>query len=360
MSSLELLTCAALIAISGMMSSSEVALFSLSRFQLRALKEHLEPAVHRRIKRLLSDPGGLLVVTLFVNEVINITLSGIITHSIARSGFAESRLVEWITFGAPRWVVDTVLGTIITAPVVLIACEVTPKVMGARFNQLVSGLTATPLTFFYEFLRPVRIALIRVINWASRSSGASSGSGQQLTHGDGSQQQGILKESDFLFMLEEGHREGAIHESELGLVRRVFELDDTPVSEILKPMAEVFTLPSHTTVRAALTAIRAQKYSRIPLIGQNRRVVGVLYSKDIIRARLEPELMSSTVTAVMRKPLTVSSTLRLNALFRKLKQQRTHLAIVQDPDGLPQGVVTMSDVLEALFEDLLPDDEEGA
>lgn len=355
MSSFELLICAGLICVSGVMSASEIAIFSLSRFQLRAIKDHLHPSVYRRIKRLLADPGGLLVVILVINEIVNISLSAIIAHMVSRSGFAESSLMAW----APRWGVDALVGTLVTAPVVLFGCEITPKVVGARANQLVAGLTASPLGLIYDLMKPVRVSIIKLVSRMSRFAGTDGGSAQ-LAHGDGVQSAGILKESDFLFMVEEGHREGAIHETELSLIRRVFELDDRTVAEILKPLTDVFTLPAQTTVRSALAAVRAQKYSRIPIMGQYRRVVGVLYSKDVLHARSEPELLNSAVSSVMRKPIVVSPNLRLNTLFRRLKQQRTHLAVVQDPDGLAIGVVTMDDVLEALFEDLLPEEEEGS
>ncbi|MGZ3709912.1 MAG: CNNM domain-containing protein, partial [Bdellovibrionota bacterium] len=80
MSSLELLICALLVAISAFMAASEIALFSLSRFQLRSLKEHFRPS-YRMIKDLLSDPGGLLITILVVNEVLNISLSALITSA---------------------------------------------------------------------------------------------------------------------------------------------------------------------------------------------------------------------------------------------------------------------------------------
>jgi CBS domain containing-hemolysin-like protein len=107
--------------------------------------------------------------------------------------------------------------------------------------------------------------------------------------------------------------------------------------------------------------MRSQKYSRIPVIGGGKRqVLGVLYSKDLLRAKLEPELMNLTVDTIMRKPLFVSPSMRLNTLFRKFKQQKTHMGVVQGANGEALGIVTMSDVLDTLFEDLLPEDEAGA
>ena len=44
--------------------------------------------------------------------------------------------------------------------------------------------------------------------------------------------------------------------------------------------------------------------------------------------------------------------MQLNTLFRILKNQRIHMAIVQDQKGETLGIVTMYDLLEELFEDI--------
>lgn len=80
----EILLIVALIFASAYMAASEIALFSLSRFQLRALRERAR-SDHRKIKRLLGDPGGLLITILVVNEVLNVAISTLITGSLSKS-----------------------------------------------------------------------------------------------------------------------------------------------------------------------------------------------------------------------------------------------------------------------------------
>jgi putative hemolysin len=354
MSPFELILCLVLIFISGYISSSEIALFSLSRFQLRAIKEHLRPSVHQTIKRLLSDPGGLLVTILVLNELVNISLSAIITGSIASAQHADGALQLADSF-LPSWAIHSLLGTLITAPIVLFFCEITPKVIGAKANQLIASLTVEPLSLLYSAFKPVRTTLgwILLKAFRLRNSGHPH---RGMVEGS---EENVVKEADFLMMLEEGHREGSIRENELGLIKKVFELDDTTVMESLKPISSVVTIPEQTTVRAALPLIRNQKYSRIPVINTSKKVVGILYAKDLLRAKLDPELLELKISAIMRKPLMVNQNLRLNSLFRKFKRERTHLAVVQSDRGATLGIVTMGDVLDTLFEDLLDEEEES-
>jgi putative hemolysin len=361
---LEFTICILLICISAFVSASELALFSLSRFQLRSMKENFR-ASHRRIKRMLGDPAGLLITLLVCTEVLNIAISTLITRVVARGNFREHlRAGLHLPPSVPSWSVDMFAGTLITVPLILVICEVTPKVLGTRANQLVATAASRPLLIIYELAQPIRHALSGFLAWVSRRIGSSAGGSAH----DGSQ---LLKESDFMLMVEEGHREGAIQETELELIRKVFEFDDTPVLSVFTPLQQVQTLSTATTIRGALAALRSQRFSRIPITDAARsEVVGILYAKDLLRAKLQPELLSQPVETMMRKPLFVSPTLRLNSLFRKFKQQRTHMAVVQGPlphdkglgkglgsgTGEALGIVTMSDILETLFEEVIASD----
>jgi putative hemolysin len=344
MNSWELLISALLISVSGFLASSEIALFSLSRFQLRLLKENFRPA-YKKIKRLLSDPGGLLVSTLVANELVNVALSTLITNAVARRHYLPPSILEDL----PYWVFETFLGVLITAPIILIFCDITPKVIAVQINQLIAPLTVGPLTFLYNSFKPIRTTLRFLINLVA----------PHKVNIDA--HSAVLKTSEFLLMVEEGHKEGAIEQGELDLIKNVFQLDNTQVSEIATPLAQVLSFSVNTTIKQALAAIRSQRYSRIPVLGSTRKeVVGILYAKDLLRSKLQNEFTDdrATVATLMRKPFYVHPEVRLNSLFRKFKQHRVHMAIVKSTAGEITGIVTMSDVLDYLFEDFFSDEDD--
>ncbi len=356
MSSLELLVCVLLLATSGFLSSSEIALFSLSRFQLRSLKERFR-SKHRKIKRLLSDTAGLLVTILVMNEIVNISISTLFAGVISRNwetmdaGSPLGILRTLVSGTVPAWAVQTVIATLISTPLVLLFGEVTPKVIAARANQLIALMNVGLLSWIYTLLKPVRVIVTQSVGWISGENRQALSSAEDRP---------LLLEEEFLSMVEEGHKEGAVHESEMELIRNVFELDDTAVCDVCTPLPQVYSLSIDTPLKSAFSAMKTKKFSRVPITGKNRKnVVGILYTKDLLPARLDPAMNHETVEALMRKPLTVTPNTRLNALFRRLKQHRTHMAIVENAAGETTGVVTMGDVLNALFEDILPDTNEA-
>lgn len=355
MSTLDLLLCILLLSGSALLSSSEVAIFSLSRFQLRMLRDNFRPA-HRRIKKLLSDPGGLLISILILNEVINIFVSSMIARAVAR-GWGEggpdllNPAPGALLSGVPPWALQTVVGTLITAPIILIFGEITPKAIGARVNQVVAPLTAPFLTWVHFALGPARFVLQTIVSTFARWIGRTGPS-------DVPGKNRLLKEEEFLVMVEEGHREGSVRSNELELIRNVFELDDTTVEEIYTPLSQVQTIPATTPLREAFPFIISRHFSRFPVVGSNRKqVVGLLFSKDLLREKLEAPSNDECVSSLMRKPLYVSPSTRLNSLFRKFKLSKTHMAVVEQNPGEAIGVVTMDDVLDALLEHLSSDEE---
>ena len=160
MTALELLGCGALIGCSAFLSSAEVSLFSLSRVQLRSIRDRLK-GTHKTIRKLLGDPGGVLVTILVINEVVNITLSTILTGVIDR----------WMPGQEWSWTAKTLTGIAVTTPLVLLLCEVTPKTIGVKGNTLIAPLTCGPLYGLYSLMKPVRGVINTVIRFATRHAG---------------------------------------------------------------------------------------------------------------------------------------------------------------------------------------------
>lgn len=353
MTPLEWLGFCILVLISAFMSMSEVSLFSLSRFQIRSLKGKFE-IQHRNIRKLLSDPAGLLVTILVINEVVNISLATLVAQAVSRGWGTGLGKLLWP--GLPKVLLDIAVGTLLTAPIVLFFCEITPKAIGARANTILAPLVATPMSALYTALTPVRFILKRVTQGVTRLISRGKAPVDE-------KDRNMLREEEFLTLVEEGHKEGAIHESELDLIRNVFELDDCPVSEIMTPLSRVFSVSSAMKVQDAVLAARTWKFSRIPVMqaGNRKRLVGVLYRKDLLLLRLDSGLSpDATVEAVMRQPVILASHSKLNVAFRSLRSSQTHIAVIEDRNHNALGIATMHDVLDELFDDLFEDAREEA
>lgn len=342
-----------LIGFSGMLSSAETALFSLSRFQLRHLRENFQTS-YFRVKKLLSDPGGLLFTLLVSNECANIAIATITGSALTRNWEeTRSRLFgfvpeHWLT-QAPPWLLQSIAGVIVTTPMILLLCEASPKAIGTRLNQLIAPLFSTPIYTLFRALSPAYKAWRTLASRISRKK-------KPVLSPSGDKDAPLLHEEEFLLMVEEGHKEGAIHESEVDLIRNVFELDDSSVMDIYTPLAKTEMLAASLSVREAIKALQGKKATRVAVYGLHRKdIVGILFTKDLIRYRLDPDLVDPGLRSLLHKPYLVPLTMRLNTLFRRMKQSKLHLAVVVDAKEEPVGIVTMNELLDEIFGDLFPE-----
>ena len=315
------LLCLMLISCSFVLSSSEIALFSLSRVQLKRIKDESEP-LFRRIRTLIQDSMGLLITVLLFNEIVNISLATILT----------TRIVEPLHLD---WRMATLLGILITTPVMLIACELTPKVIASKANQMIIS-TFLPLVYpLYLLMRPL-VSAIRLLLPAQPV--------RELHQ---------LHEEDFIIIAEEQTETGQLHETELELIKNVFELDDTRVEQLATPIKRIMTVPSRSTLeQVTQLALKDRIYSRIPVYDQVREdIVGVINTKDLVEIKVRPEMKNENVMSLANEPLIVPGTLTLDAVFRKMKSKKIQVAFTRGANGKISGMITIQDILDTLIEE---------
>ncbi len=118
----------------------------------------------------------------------------------------------------------------------------------------------------------------------------------------------------------------------------------------MTPRGAVYALPLSTTPREALKALEENRFSRVPVYRKSMdEIVGVLFAKDLLRARGQKGVEDRGLRPFLRKVYFVPWSKRLDVLFKELQQQRIHLAVVVDEYGKMAGVVTLEDLLEELF-----------
>lgn len=324
-----LLKVIALILFAAFFAAAETSLFSLSRFQLRQIKQRAPKAFHR-IRYMLDRPAALVATLLLGNECVNMLTSNLLASYYEKSGL-PSFLVALIN-------IATVM------PLILIFGEVTPKVIAAKSNIKVSQMIMPPFWLFYKMSLPFRFIIENIVNlftfWLKAKHPGTTN----------------IKEEDFLILLEEGKNKGDIESAEQELIENIFDMDDDNVLEIATPLKECVTVHEDAPIKTALELIRKNFSARMPVIGANGHVVGILYAKDILKF-LERDEEGLQIKNMMKDPLCVESTMKVEALFRRLRQMKIHIAIVEDKSGKSLAMVTMEDVLEQMFGELWEDSE---
>lgn len=305
-----------LLMLSGFFSSSETALFSISRSKARHLSKQKGRA-NALIYQMKNNPHRLLSTILIGNNIVN----------VAASALATKLALEMF----PGYAVGVATG--VMTLLILVFGEVLPKSVATRNNIMIARIIIFPIYWMSILFRPVVFFLDFIPKLTGRIKRTPS-----------------VTEEELITFVEVVREEGEIKEEEHRLIHRIFEFDDTNASEIMTPRADMFVIQAGAPLD--LQTITDSGFTRIPVIEDTiDNVVGVLNIKDVLAHQAKTNGMP-TVRDLMRPPYFVPEHKKLDSLLRQFQKRKTHMAVVVDEHGGVSGLITLEDALEELVGDI--------
>jgi CBS domain containing-hemolysin-like protein len=132
------------------------------------------------------------------------------------------------------------------------------------------------------------------------------------------------------------------------MIRAIFQMDRTPVREIMVPRVDIVAVESDATLMDVLDLAVSKGYSRIPLYQETiDQVKGMIYVKDLLPP-LRQGNTTISLTKIARPAYFIPETMMVDDLLRELQQRRVHIAVVVDEYGGTSGVITIEDLLEEI------------
>jgi putative hemolysin len=131
------------------------------------------------------------------------------------------------------------------------------------------------------------------------------------------------------------------------MVERVLEFSERQIRDVMLPRMQVTALEISTPFDELLAVVESTRYSRFPVFqGVLDNVVGILHGKDLMPYLHYPKTFR--LSQLLRKPVFIPDTARLNNAVRLLQNAQTHLGIVVDEHGGVEGIVTLEDLIEQI------------
>ena len=307
--------------LSGFFSSSETALFSISKVKaLHIAKDGSKTG--QLILTMKEDSHTLLTTILIGNNLVNIGASAIAT-SIALSYFKSNA-------------VGIATGTM--TMLILVFGEIFPKSFANHNNILVARMVIYPIFWLSKLFFP----LIYLLNFIPKLHGTVDSSHETVT------------EDELMTMVEVVEEEGEIKEEEKEYITNIFEFDDTSCSEIMTPRADMFVLDVSQDMD--IKKILKTGFSRIPVIEDSiDNIIGILHVKDLFASfqKASESDTSLDIKQIMRKPYFIPESKKLDSLLQDFKQKKNHIAIVVDEHGGISGITTLEDVVEEIIGEII-------
>jgi CBS domain containing-hemolysin-like protein len=162
-----------------------------------------------------------------------------------------------------------------------------------------------------------------------------------------------LEEREIRRVLARSSEAGNVDTTEVEMIERVFDLDDTVVREVMVPGPDVVSVPGDASLSMVRATVLDAGHTRYPVVDADDPddVVGFIDVKDLVRAA-ESDDGSETAADIAREVLIVPESTTVSDLLVAFREERQQMAVVIDEWGAFEGIATVEDVIEAVVGDL--------
>jgi len=324
-----------LVALNAFFVLSEFALVKVRRTRLQELADN----GHRNAEVALD-------VTADIDRYLSATQLGITMASLGLGWLGEpaiARLISPVFINVAGWspvYTHTIAGIIAFALITLLHIvlgELVPKSIAIQKAEQTALFTAGPLKLFFRVFYPI----IWLFNELSRlilgTFNIKPANEADLAH----------TEEELRMLVSASQEHGFLDMVEGNLLNKVFTFSDRVAREIMVPRQDIITLYTDDTYEDVLNMVRQHGHTRYPLCETDKdHVIGLIHVRDIFKLSGNPP--GKRITEIKRDILIVPEGMLISDLLQKMRQSRTHMAIVADEFGGTAGLVTMEDILEEL------------
>ncbi len=225
--------------------------------------------------------------------------------------------------------------------------EQTPTYLGVERSRTVCRYGATPLYWFHRLISPVITLGDAVAKWTLRLMGVEMTGAWLETEEDV-----IESRADLRNRVGSVLEEGDVSEERREEVLNALAVGEQPVSEVMLPAEEIVALSTAVDPEENFRRMAENPHTRYPLIGEElTEFAGIVYTPILTRQREALAEGDVDFESLAAPPMTLSPDVDVSDAIDQFQAENQELALVIE-DGEVVGMVTVTDMLEAIMGDL--------
>lgn len=310
-----------LLIISGLVSGSEVAFFSLKPDDLDRCRQS-KNRNDQLIIELLSRPRHLLATILILNNTVNV---GVVTIStFLMWEFAGTRTPEEIVVAAVTFTITFFL---------TFFGEIVPKVYATKHNLSFARSLSGAWKILEIVCVPVSIPLIKMSSIVEKQVEKK---GYQTTVNELNQALELATSTD------------ETSDEEKEILKGIVNFGTLSVRQVMRSRIDIAAVNADWNFHELMKFVNQSGFSRMPVYNESLdKVQGLLYIKDLL-----PFLDQDAAFAwqkLLRSAYFIPENKKVDSLLKDFQEKRIHMAVVVDEYGGTSGLITLEDVIEEII-----------
>ena len=338
----ELLIVVFLILLNAFFALSEMSVVTSRKARLKQRAEDSRGA--RKALELAEHPER------FLSTVqVGITTIGILTGMFGGDAIGAA-IGVWLAEHIPAvgkyaGTIGTVLAVGLITYLSIVLGELLPKRLALLAPERLAGIVALPMHTLSRIASPAVWLLSATVRGLLKLLRVDRTDSSQVT------------EEEIHLLVSEGHEQGVIDLDERNMLNRVMRLGDRTADSLMTPRTRIAWLDAAAPLAENLAAMQEHEFSRYPVYrGDDSDVAGVLEVKTLLDelGKDEPALFRD-----LRAPVFVSESTHAMKLLEILREEQLSMALVVDEYGDIQGIVTITDIMDAVLGRLQAGEADG-
>ena len=286
-----------------------------------------------RLKTFIEDGIKGSKKGLWVTENFDKTLTTILVgNNLANIALATVSVSVFSQIFQNNQTLVNVLNTFVMTTIILIFGEIVPKSFAKRNAERLALFLSGLMYWLIRVMSPITWIFLKIKTLLIKDNGdiTISVTGDEL--------------ETIIDTMEE---EGSIDEDEAEMLQSVLDLSEKKVYDIMTPRVDMIGVDINDDIEAIKKVFFEHQFSRLPVYDKSvDNIVGVLHERDFFTKLIKEQKVN--VKQLMKEPMFVSKSMRVDTLIELLQREKYHIAIVSGEYGGTSGIVTMEDALEEL------------
>lgn len=171
-------------------------------------------------------------------------------------------------------------------------------------------------------------------------------------------EQQTVTEDELKLLVEQGADEGVLDRNEETMIKRVLQFGDIKAEDLMTPRTKLIGLDIADSRETNIEKMLSSNHAYFPVYkGSIDNLIGIVSVKRVFEQFYK--LDHFDLRECMSEPLFLPNSARADRVLESMKKHGTHMAVLIDEFGGMAGVVTATDIVEAVMGDVPQDSGEA-